>query len=159
VSPRLGLVGLALLAASLVMASACRRAAGQDWQLQDHIEVIDGQTWVVGSRLVTVAPSAAVDGQPAVGALVQLQGQRTAAGELVAEHVQVLADDAADEQPAAAPQTDHQPAAAPQTNDQSAAAQAAHEQPAAAVHASASAPAPAPPGRANHPPARRHKGG
>jgi hypothetical protein len=74
-------------------ASACARTTQtqpSDWEVEDRIEFMDGQTWVVGSRLVSVASGASIGGTPEVGAVVQLSGQRTTAGELRADRVQVV---------------------------------------------------------------------
>jgi hypothetical protein len=83
------LLPLGVLAA-LALFGACSRPASTEWQTQDRIQAIDGQTWVVGTHLVTVSPEAAAGGEPSVGSIVRLSGRRTDAGELLADHVEVV---------------------------------------------------------------------
>jgi hypothetical protein len=64
------------------------------WQVEAPVQVIDGPVWVVGTHVVTLAPEAAVAGNPSVGATVQVSGRRTENGELIIDHVQVVQDPA-----------------------------------------------------------------
>src|ERR1051326_635134 len=64
----------ALLA--VVVAVGCANQSGATWQTEAPLEAIDGQTWVAGAHLVSVASTAAIDGDPAVGSMVRLTGRR-----------------------------------------------------------------------------------
>jgi len=90
---------LAVLTAVGLLLGACARsspdqlgASAQDWQSEGRIQVMDGDTWVVGSALVAVPPQATVVGNPQVGSVVRLTGKRTADGALRADSVQVVQD-------------------------------------------------------------------
>jgi hypothetical protein len=78
-----------VLLALLVLLTACNAAPGPAWETEDQIEAIDGQTWVVGSHLVTVPADASITGNPTVGATVRVSGQRSNRGELVIDSVEV----------------------------------------------------------------------
>jgi hypothetical protein len=71
--------------------TGCSKQA-QATEIQDQLEAIDGQTWVVGTHLVTVSADASVSGTPSVGSRVGVSGHRTGSGELVIDNVRVLAD-------------------------------------------------------------------
>jgi hypothetical protein len=71
-------------------------AANRAWESEGVIQVMDGQTWVVGDRLITIAPGAEVAELPAVGARVRVIGSRTEHGKVLAERVQVLEPAAAE---------------------------------------------------------------
>ena len=77
-------------AAALVAACSTSDQAGQTWQTEEPLRAIDGQTWVVGSHLVTVPPEATVKGRPSVGSTVNVSGHRTARGELMIDAVEVV---------------------------------------------------------------------
>lgn len=84
---------------SSTSAAASSQAPGKV-QTQGTIQAIDGNTWVVGQDLVTLAPNATVVGAPIVGAIVQVGGTRATDGHLVADQATVIQP----AQPAAAPQ-------------------------------------------------------
>jgi len=63
--------------------------AAQDWQADERLEAMDGQTWVVGNHLVTLSPDAAVVGKPAIGSMVHVSGRRSDRGELLIDNVEV----------------------------------------------------------------------
>jgi hypothetical protein len=90
---------LAVVLVMAVVVSACGSSqsggAGQEWQTDAPVQVMDGRTWVVGAHLVTVAPDAAVVGKVAVGSTVHVSGRRTEKGELLVDSVQVVGASAA----------------------------------------------------------------
>jgi hypothetical protein len=94
--------------------NGCSTAAGISGKqaraadIQDQLVAMDGQTWVVGMHLVTVSPDASVSGTPSVGDQVRVSGHRTESGELVIDHVQILAD-APPASTSAEPATDNPP--------------------------------------------------
>ena len=90
--------------------SACSTPSSTPWQGEDQLNAADGQTWVVGSHLVTVPPDTA---QPKLGSTVRLSGQRTQRGELVIDSVEVLDTPAAQVQPTAKPIPRVQPTTLP----------------------------------------------
>ncbi len=74
-----------------LLAAACNSSASQNtWQSEGRVEAMDGQTWVVGSQLVTVASDASLDGNPAVGTTVRVSGWRRDNGEMVIDSVEVI---------------------------------------------------------------------
>jgi hypothetical protein len=82
---------VALAAISLLCAcTTSANQAGQDWQTEDLLEAMDGQTWVIGSHLITLARDAAVTGKPAIGSTLRVSGRRTDRGELLIDNVEVL---------------------------------------------------------------------
>jgi hypothetical protein len=98
-------VGLLGVMAVVGLLNGCSGVSGrqaQTTQIQDQLVSVDGQTWVVGTHLVTVSSDASVNGSPSVGDQVVVSGRRTDAGELVIDNVQVLAD----AQPASTPVQD-----------------------------------------------------
>lgn len=118
----LALAGCGQSSTPAAPASAQSKASpsSSPWRSQGTIEVMDGRTWVVGQRLVTVLPTARVQGAPAVGKIVQLQGSLGADGEPAIDRVSVLPSPTPE--PAVAPTAvaplpavsqDHQPAPRP----------------------------------------------
>ena len=103
------LVRLLGVLAVVGLLNGCSTAAGvggkqaQATEIQDQLVAIDGQTWVVGTHLVTVPADALVSGAPVVGDRVGVSGRLTESGELVVENVQVLVDVQAASTPARVP--------------------------------------------------------
>jgi uncharacterized protein DUF5666 len=84
-------------AAVCLLLTACS-AQPRDWSAQGRVTAMDGQVWVVDGHLVSVSAQAPAAAEVAVGTLVRVAGQRSAAGELRAERVEVI-----DAPPQAAP--------------------------------------------------------
>ena len=100
-----------LLLLSLATLTACTTSpASGAWQAEETLKAADGQTWVVGSHLVTVSPETA---QPPLGSTVRLRGQRTQRGELLIDSVEVLDTPAAQVQPTPKPAPRAQPTTPP----------------------------------------------
>jgi uncharacterized protein DUF5666 len=76
-------------AAVCLLLTACS-AQPQDWSTQGRVAAIDGQVWVVDGHLVSVSAEAPAAAEVAVGTLVRVAGQRSAAGELRAQRVEVI---------------------------------------------------------------------
>ena len=84
-----------LASLTLLVAAACARssegaASRGPWEAEGRLQVMDGRTWVVGDRLVTLAANASIAGQPASGAVVKVAGEADASGQLMAQRVEVL---------------------------------------------------------------------
>ena len=81
------------LAAVLVLAcfmSACSsRSAGSTWNVEGSIQAIDGRVWIVGDRLVTIAPDARIVGSPGIGSVAQVRGTRNEHGSPIGESVEI----------------------------------------------------------------------
>lgn len=100
-------VGLAWSVAACRTPNGDARGAGQDWSTEGPLYAVDGQTWVVGDRLVSVPPETTVNGAPRVGVVVRLSGKRSATGALRADAVEVVTPTP---QPAARPTAPPAPA-------------------------------------------------
>jgi hypothetical protein len=88
-----------LLAALALIIGACVQpnnvAATRTWESEGVVHVMDGQTWVVGDRLLTIAPGAEIPEPPVLGARVRVSVGRTDRGKLLAQRVQVVDNPAA----------------------------------------------------------------
>jgi hypothetical protein len=115
VSARTWLAVILTLACAVVGACASR-SAGSAWNVEGPIRAIDGPVWVVGDRLVTIAPDARIVGSPAIGSVAQVHGTRNEHGSPIGESVEIIGSSQATTQPTAtsAPPTPASTATVPQ---------------------------------------------
>ena len=110
-------VRLAAVLALACVAGACSsRSAGSAWNVEGPIRAIDGPVWVVGDRLVTIAPDARIVGSPAIGSVAQVRGTRNEHGSPIGQSVEITESSQATTQPTAtsAPPTPAPTATIPQ---------------------------------------------
>jgi len=81
---------LAVIVALACVAGACSsRSTASEWSVEGPIYAIDGSVWVVGDRLVTIAPDARVVGSPAIGSVASVRGTRNEHGSPIGESVEI----------------------------------------------------------------------
>src|SRR4051812_39084010 len=90
-----------ILTLACVVGACASRAAGSAWNVEGPIRGIDGPVWVVGDRLVTIAPDARIVGSPAIGSVAQVHGTRNEHGSPIGESVEITASPQATTQPTA----------------------------------------------------------
>jgi hypothetical protein len=74
---------------SCLVGACSSRSAGSAWNVEGPIQAIDGRVWVVGDRLVTIAPDARIVGSPAIGSVAQIRGSRNEHGSPIGESVEI----------------------------------------------------------------------
>jgi hypothetical protein len=78
-----------LVLACLVGACSSPSPSGTAWNVEGPIQAIDGRVWIVGDRLVTIAPDARIVGSPAIGSVAQVRGARNERGSPIGESVEI----------------------------------------------------------------------
>lgn len=95
-------VRLAAILALACAAGACSsRSAGSAWNVEGPIQAIDGPVWIVGDRLVTIAPDARIVGSPEIGSVAQVWGIRGEYGSPIGESVEITSSPPATTPPTA----------------------------------------------------------
>ena len=79
----------AVLALACLMGACSSRSPGSAWNVEGPIRAIDDRVWIVGDRLVTIAPDARIVGSPAVGSVAQVRGTRNEHGSPIGESVEI----------------------------------------------------------------------
>src|SRR5688572_14203331 len=88
-----------ILTLACVMGACASRSAGSAWDVEGPIRAIDGPVWVVGDRLVTIAPDARIVGSPAIGSVARVHGTRNEHGSPVGQSVEIAPSPQATTQP------------------------------------------------------------
>ena len=95
-------VRLAAVLALACVAGACSsRSAGSAWNVEGPIQAIDGPVWIVGDRLVTIAPDARIVGSPEIGSVAQVRGTRGDYGSPIGASVEITSSPRATTPPTA----------------------------------------------------------
>ena len=90
-----------ILTLACVVGACASRSAGSAWNVEGPIRAIDGPVWIVGDRLVTIAPDARIVGSPAIGSVAQVHGTRNEHGSPIGESVEITSSPQATTQPTA----------------------------------------------------------